>query len=80
MTCKQLGGACDKRFFGISFAEISQLSQEHGLRMVQLGDKPHIEAMKKMHQILESSEKMKQWFEMKRREFHNKYYSHQDLF
>jgi len=30
MTCKQLGGACDKEFQANSFEEITEMSKQHG--------------------------------------------------
>lgn len=33
MTCKQLGGACDKEFSANTFEEIAELSKQHGMEM-----------------------------------------------
>ena len=44
MTCKQLGGACDKEFHANSFEEMAELSKKHGMEMFQKGDKDHLEA------------------------------------
>ena len=41
MTCKQLGGACDKEFHAGSFKEMAEMSRKHGMEMVQKGDKAH---------------------------------------
>jgi hypothetical protein len=38
MTCKQLGGACDKEFHANSFEEIAGMSKKHGMEMFQKGD------------------------------------------
>jgi predicted small metal-binding protein len=35
MTCKQLGGACDKEFRANSFEEIAEMSKQHGMEMFQ---------------------------------------------
>jgi hypothetical protein len=35
MTCKQLGGACDKEFYANSFEEMADLSKKHGMEMFQ---------------------------------------------
>ena len=67
MTCKQLGGACDKKFQGNTFEEIAEESKKHGMEMFQKGDKDHMEAMNKMRNM--TPEAMKQWFEDKRKEF-----------
>ena len=44
MTCKQLGGVCDKQFHADSFEEIAEQSKKHGMEMFQKEDKDHIEA------------------------------------
>lgn len=31
MTCKQLGGACDKEFHAQTFEEMAELSKQHGM-------------------------------------------------
>ena len=69
MTCKQLGGACDKEFKGNTFEEIAEQSKKHGMEMYQKGDKAHIEAMGKMKDLMQKPDAMKQWFEEKRKEF-----------
>lgn len=33
MTCKQLGGACDKTFSANTFDEIVTMSKHHGMEM-----------------------------------------------
>ena len=71
MTCKQLGGACDKEFHANSFEEIAQMSKQHGMDMFQLGDEAHLKAMNEMQELMQSPEKVKEWFENKRREFDN---------
>ena len=38
MTCKQLGGACDKKFQANSFEEMANMSQQHGMQMFQQQD------------------------------------------
>ena len=69
MTCRQLGGACDIAFHANSFEEIAEQSKKHGMEMFQKGDKPHLEAMNKMMELMKDPEAMKLWFEGKRREF-----------
>jgi len=71
MTCKQLGGACDKEFHADTFEEISDLSKQHGMEMFQKNDKPHLEAMGKMRELMVSadSDAMKNWMNAKREEF-----------
>jgi len=69
MTCKQLGGACDKEFHASNFAEIAELSKKHGMEMFQKGDEEHLKAMGKMKELMKTPEAMTEWFENKRKEF-----------
>ncbi len=69
MTCKQLGGACDKLFSADSFDEISEMSKKHGMEMFQKGDDAHLKAMNEMQNLMKSPDDMKTWFENKREEF-----------
>ena len=72
MTCRELGGACDKEFQAETFEEIAQMSKEHGMEMFQKNDKPHLEAMQKMRKLMSDSDAMQKWYEEKKREFENK--------
>ena len=69
MTCKQLGGACDKEFHASSFEEIAEISKRHGMEMFQKNDEAHLEAMNKMQDLMKKPEEMKAWFENKKKEF-----------
>jgi predicted small metal-binding protein len=69
MTCKQLGGACDLEFQAGSFAEIAEMSKQHGMEMFRQGDEPHLKAMNEMQQLMQSPDAMNEWFENKRKEF-----------
>lgn len=69
MTCKQLGGVCDKEFQAGSFEEIAALSKKHGMEMFQAGDAPHIKAMQEMMSLMSSPQAMSEWMEGKRKEF-----------
>ena len=69
MTCKQLGGACDKQFHAGSFEEIAEQSKKHGMEMFQMGDEKHLRAMNEMKELMNTPESMKNWFENKRKEF-----------
>jgi hypothetical protein len=71
MTCKQLGGACDKEFSADTFEEIAEMSKEHGTEMFQKGDGPHLEAMKEMQELMKAPEDMAKWFQDKRDEFNS---------
>ena len=69
MTCKQLGGACDKKFTANTFGEIAEQSKKHGMEMFQAGDKAHIDAMQEMRKTMSSPDAMRDWMENKRKEF-----------
>ena len=69
MTCRQLGGACDKKFHANTFEEIAEMSKKHGMEMFQAGDKEHMEAMNEMKVLMNSPDAMNKWFENKRGEF-----------
>jgi predicted small metal-binding protein len=69
MTCKQLGGACDKVIHANSFEEIVEMSKKHGMEMFQQGDEEHLKAMNEMQDLMKNPDAMKEWFETKRKEF-----------
>ena len=69
MTCKQLGGACDKKFHANSFDEIAGMSKQHAMEMFQKKDAEHLQAMNEMQELMKKPEVMKQWFENKKKEF-----------
>ena len=69
MTCEQLGGACDKKFQANTFDEIAQMSKLHGMEMFQQQDEQHLEAMKKIQELMKQPDAMQNWFESKKKEF-----------
>ena len=69
MTCKQLGGACDKEFHANTFNEMAEMSKKHGMEMYKKGDEKHIKAMKEMGNLMKDAKAMKKWFENKQKEF-----------
>jgi len=69
MTCKQLGGACDKEFHASTWEEMAEMSKKHGMEMMQKGDEEHLKAMKNMQELMKSPGAMNEWFENKRKEF-----------
>ena len=71
MTCKQLGGACEKKFQARTFEEMVEQSKNHGMEMYEKGDEAHIKAMNQMRENMKSQspEDMKLWFENKQKEF-----------
>lgn len=71
MTCKQLGGACDKTFHADTFDEIAKMVSMHAREMVGQGDAAHIEAMNDMRSKMTSAEAMNAWMEEKRKAFNS---------
>jgi hypothetical protein len=69
MTCKQLGGACELEFHADTFESMAEQSKKHGMEMFQKGDKPHLEAMNNMQELMKTPLAMKDWFDNKRKEF-----------
>jgi len=69
MRCNELGGACDKEFFGDTFEEIAKQSKEHGIEMINLGDKDHINAMEKMGELMRDSKNLDEWMNEKKKIF-----------
>jgi hypothetical protein len=70
MTCKQLGGACDKEFHAKTFEEMAEMSKKHGMKMYEKGDQEHIKVMKEMKELMNDPKAMKEWIESKQKEFH----------
>jgi len=71
MTCKQLGGACDMEFHANTFEEMAGLSKKHAMEMFQKGDKPHLDAMNAMQQLMQSPDDMKTWMDRMKNEFNS---------
>ena len=71
MTCKQLGGACDKKFKANTFEEIAEMSKAHGMEMFQKGDVKHLKTMDDMQELMKTPGAMNEWFENKRKEFNS---------
>lgn len=69
MTCKQLGGACEKEFQADSFEEIAEMSKQHGMEMFEHEDAAHLKAMNEMRELMKNPGAMEKWFENKRKEF-----------
>jgi hypothetical protein len=69
MTCKQLGGACDKAFQANTFEALVELSKQHGMEMFQQQDPAHLETMAKVMQLMQSPEAMNAWMDERRNEF-----------
>ena len=71
MTCKQLGGGCDKEFTANTFNEIAQMSKQHGAEMFQVKDEAHLKAMAEMRELMETEGAFEKWFAEKKTEFDN---------
>lgn len=69
MTCRQLGGACDKDFHAKTFEEMAEMSKKHGMEMYEKGDEEHIKVMKEMKEFMNDPEAMKEWIDRKQKEF-----------
>ena len=69
MTCKQLGGACDKEFNADTFEEIAEMSKNHGMEMFKKGDEAHLQAMSQMKEMMSEDGAMERWMEDRRKEF-----------
>ena len=69
MTCKQLGGACDKTFSADTFDEIVTMSKRHGMEMFDKNDKSHLDAMEEISVLMQDQSKMHEWFNQKKEEF-----------
>ena len=69
MTCRQLGGACEKEFRANTFEEMAELSKQHAMEMIQEQDAAHLTAMQKMQELMKNPDEMSRWFESKRKEF-----------
>jgi hypothetical protein len=69
MTCKQLAGACDKKFHAETFEEMAEMSKNHGKEMFKKDDEEHIKAMEKMKDLMNNPEAMNEWMESREKEF-----------
>ena len=69
MTCKQLGGACDKIFSGNTFKELANQSKADGKEMFDQKDAAHLVAMAAMQELMQKPNAMQEWFMQKMQEF-----------
>ena len=69
MTCKQLGGACEREFQASSFERIAEMSRAHGMDMFKKQDQAHLDAMKEMQKRMQNPEALDDWYQSKRKEF-----------
>lgn len=61
MTCKQLGGACDKKFTASTFDELADQSRAHIMQMMSLQDPDHMQSIQIAMQIMQDPAKMETW-------------------
>jgi len=66
MTCKQLGGACDKEFTASTCEERAKMSKEHGTEMFKAGDQLHLDAMSAMRELMHEEGAMEKWMKEKK--------------
>ena len=69
MTCRQLGGACDKVFQAETFDEMAELSRAHGMQMFQEGDAAHMKVIQEMMTLMNDPDAMQKWLQGKKDEF-----------
>jgi hypothetical protein len=69
MTCKQLGGACEKKFTAAAFDEILAMNLEHSMEMAEKADRAHLQAIYDMRKAAKTDDAMKQWVAGKKQEF-----------
>ncbi len=69
MTCKQLGGACDKIFQANTFEKMIELSMQHGIEMKEQNEEAHVIEIEKMKVIMLNPNTMHEWFGKKKAEF-----------
>ena len=69
MTCRQLGGACDIKLQAETFGQMTEVSMQHGMEMMQQNDEAHLKAIANMKEIMKDPRTMGAWFEEKKAEF-----------
>jgi len=69
MSCKQLGGACDKVFQANSFDEMVAMSKQHGMEMFQTQDEAHLKAIMEVQKLMQNPAAMTEWLDGKKKEF-----------
>ena len=69
MTCKQLGGSCDKEFHANTFEKMVEMSKKHGMEMYKGGNEEHIKVMNKMREHMNDPDAMKNYVESKKKLF-----------
>lgn len=71
MTCRELGGACDKVFEAESFEEMAKLSKAHVMEMFGIKDQGHINAMNEMSKNCPDQTAMLAWMSERKAYFYS---------
>lgn len=69
MTCKQLGGVCDKEFHAETFEEMTKIIKQHGMEMYGTQDSAHMKVLGETMKLMNDPEAMAEWMENKKKEF-----------
>ena len=69
MTCKQMGGPCDKAFHGNSADEVIKAQDKHLKEMVEVGDVAHESALKAMKSRWKNPIKGWGWYMQVKKDF-----------
>jgi len=69
MSCRDIGGACDKMFQAETFKELAIQSKMHANEMIEQNDQPHIDAMEAMKKLMVDPKVMQDWFAKKKDAF-----------
>ena len=65
MTCKQLGGACDKQFTASTFDELADQSRAHIMQMMATQDADHMPAIQTAMKMMQDPAVMETWINEK---------------
>ena len=69
MSCRDMGGACDKVFRAQTFKELAIQTKIHSNEMVKQKDQPHIDAHKAMKKLMKDPKVMQEWFAKRKEAF-----------
>ena len=72
MTCKELGGACDKEFTANTFEELVMMSKMHGMEMFQQQDVAHMAVIAEVTKLMSDPDAMEAWMKEKKALFDSK--------
>ena len=66
MTCSQLGGAWELKFFANSLDEIAEKKcKQRGMKMFEMKDSGHMAAMEEMSKLMVDTAAIQDWMEKK---------------